>query len=144
MIFAWRCNIIYKKVNIFENFCAALQTAADWLGLQSCSVHVHMAAVHAYQSATISLFMYPLQIPSHPVKARPHQECVFVRLLQSRMHTMHCESVCWNASPIYCPWPCPFQTSSHLCEIAQQRAERRTERAVSKALWTLRPTGTPQ
>lgn len=54
------------------------------------------------------------------------------------------KGVRWNSSLLYRPWPCPFQSTSHLCQIDRQRATRKTELAVSKTLWTLTPTGTTQ
>lgn len=88
-------------------------------------------------------------LPSRMAKVLPYhlKACVYVRLWLSscpRACTMHSKSVCWNTSLLCRPWPCPFQTTSHLCQITRQREARKTELAVSKALWTLRPTGTIQ
>lgn len=83
-------------------------------------------------------------------KVLPYRQkaCVCICQIMSkqlpRARAMHSKSVCRNTSLLCRPWPCPFQTTSHLCQIARHRETRKTELAVWKALWTLRATGSIQ
>lgn len=125
-------------------------------GLLKYYIIIHyITAEQAYKSVTrgVTVWLFFVCLPQSFSSAAwwtlsLESACVSICQIMNkqlpRPCTMHNKSVCWNTSLLCCPWPCPFQTTSHLCQIALQRETRKTEPAVWKALWTLRPTGTIQ
>lgn len=70
-----------------------------------------------------------------------HQECMCACLIMSMQlpwaGTLHRKSLRWNVSSLCRPWPCPFQTASHLWQIARQRERRGKQSWLFQKLFEL-------